>query len=182
MADLGFGSMVSPSLSVETAPVASLQAMYIKFDGIDGESFDADHKDQIDVLSYSYAVTQSTSSAAGGGSGVGRANFGNFLFTHYVDKASPNLMMYCADGKVIPTVVFSATKAGGGQKEYLTITFTNVLVTGVNDIGATNSPRSLEQVSFSYTKIKMEVKKQNEDGSLGAAVTGQYDVKENKRV
>lgn len=178
--DLGSGGMVSPVLSIETRPERSMQSMYVKFDGINGESFDKDHKDWIDVLSYSYAVTQSTSSASGGGSGVGRANFGNFMFTHNKDIASPNLMLYCAKGKMIPKVVFAATKAGDGQQQFETTTFTDVLVTGVNIIGATNSPRSLEQVTFSYTKITMEVKKQNEDGSLGAAVSGTWDTKANK--
>ncbi len=180
MADLGFGSMRSPTLSVETKPADSLQAMFIKFDGINGESFDANHKDWIDVLSFSYAVAQSTSTASGGGSGVGKANFGNFMFTHYNDTASPNMMKYCAEGKPIPKVVFSATKAGPGNPEYMKITFNEVFITAINDIGATNSPRSLEEISFSYAKIEMEVKKQNADNTMGAAVTGAYNVKENK--
>ena len=46
-------------------------------------------------------------------------------------------------------------------------------------VGATNSPRVIEEVGLSYSKIKMETKEQNSDGSLGASVTGAWDVKKN---
>jgi type VI secretion system secreted protein Hcp len=47
-------------------------------------------------------------------------------------------------------------------------------------VGATNSPRVIEEVGLSYAKIKVEVKEQNSDGSMGAATTGNWDVKQNK--
>ena len=49
----------------------SLQDFFIKIDGIAGESKDSNHKGQIDVLNWGYAVTQSSSANTGGGGGVG---------------------------------------------------------------------------------------------------------------
>lgn len=182
MASLGMGSVLAaPSVSVDTAPKDSLQDFFAKIDGISGESKDSKHSGQIDVLSWAYAVSQSSSTHTGGGGGVGKANFSELVFTHYVDKSSPNLMTYCAGGKHIASVELSCCKVGDGQQEYCKVTLTDVLITHVRQVGATNSPRLIEEVGMSYSKIKMEVKEQNSDGSLGAAVTGAWSAKENKK-
>jgi type VI secretion system secreted protein Hcp len=158
----------------------SLQDFYIKLEGIDGESKDSKHKNWIDVLSFNYGVSQSSSMFTGGGGGVGKASFDVLTFTHYVDRATPNLFQYCAAGRHIPTVEVSACKAGDGSQEYMHITLTDVLVTHAGPTGSTDDARVKETVGLSYSKIKVEVKEQNADGSVGAAVTGTWDVKQNK--
>jgi type VI secretion system Hcp family effector len=84
------------------------------------------------VLDYSYRVTQSASLYSGGGGGVGRADFPPLTFSHYIDKASPNLFKYCAAGKHIKEVTLSACKAGGGSKEFLNIELFQVMVVDVS--------------------------------------------------
>jgi len=158
----------------------SLQDFFIKIEGIAGESKDSNHAGQIDVLNWGYAVTQSSSANTGGGGGVGKAHFSELAFTHYIDKATPNLLKYCASGKHIPSVELSCCKVGDGQQEYMKITLNDVLITHVRPTGDTSSPRVMEEVGISYSKIKVEVKEQNSNGSLGAAVTGAWDVKQNK--
>lgn len=181
MASLGMGNLLaSPQLSVDTAPKDSQQDFHLKIAGISGESKDSKHSGEIDVLSWGYAVSQSSSTHTGGGGGVGKANFSEFVFTHYVDKATANLMKYCASGKHVTEVVLSCSKVGDGAQQYMTVTLNDVLITHVRPVGATNSPRVIEEVGLSYAKIKVEVKEQNADGSLGAATTGAWDVKQNK--
>lgn len=160
--------------------MASLQDFFIKIDGIPGESKDSKHSGQIDVLAWGYSVQQTSTSHGGGGSGAGKANFSEFTFTHYIDKATPNLMKYCASGKHIDTVVLTCCKVGGGSQEYMKVTLNEVLITHVSPEGSITDPRVTEQVGMSYGKIKVEVKEQNADGSMGAAVTGTWDVKQNK--
>jgi type VI secretion system secreted protein Hcp len=175
------GNVLSaPAVSIDTGPKESQQDMSLKVAGISGESKDSKHSGEIDVLSWGYAVSQSSSAHTGGGGGVGKANFSEFVFTHYVDKSTPNLMKYCASGKHISEVVLSCSKVGDGAQQYMTVTMNDVLVTHVRPVGATNSPRVIEEVGLSYAKIKVEVKEQNGDGSLGAATTGAWDVKQNK--
>jgi len=161
--------------------MSSLQDIYIKLEGIDGESQDDKHKTWIDVLSFGYSVSQSSSAFSGGGSGVGKANFDTLSFAHYVDKASPNLFLYCALGKHIPKVELSCCKSGGGSQEYMRVTLEDAIVTNVAPSGASAEALVSEMVSLSYAKIKIEVKEQNKDGSMGAAVTGAWNVKENKK-
>lgn len=181
MATLGFGNILnSPSMSVDNAPKDSLQDFYLKIDGVSGESKDSKHTSQIDVISWGYAVSQSSSMSTGGGGGVGKANFSDLAFTHYIDKASPNLMQYCSSGRHISSVELSCCKVGDGSQEYMHVTLTDCLVTHVRPVGATNSPRVIEEVGLSYAKIKVEVKEQNSDGSMGASTTGTWDVKQNK--
>ncbi|MDR2093431.1 MAG: type VI secretion system tube protein Hcp, partial [Azoarcus sp.] len=112
------------------------QEVFIKLDGIEGESKQAKHKGWIDVLDFSYRVTQSSSMATGGGGGVGRADFPPLTFTHYIDRASPNLFKYCAAGKPIPKVELSACKAGEGSKEFVNIKLFEVLVVDVGPNGS----------------------------------------------
>lgn len=160
--------------------MSSLQDFFIKIDGIPGESKDSKHSGQIDVLQWGYSVSQTSTSHTGGGSGAGKANFGELHFTHYVDKATPNLMKYCASGKHISTVEVSCCKVGDGSQEYMKITLNEVLITHVSPMGSTSDPRVTESVGMSYGKVKVEVKEQNTDGSMGATVTGTWDVKQNK--
>lgn len=159
--------------------MASLQDFFIKIAGIDGESKDSKHTGWIDVLSFNYGVSQSSSVFTGGGGGVGKANFDALSFTHYVDKATPNLMQYCASGKHIGTVEVSCCKVGDGSQEYMRITLSDCIVTHAGPNGSTSDARVTESVSISYSKIKVEVKEQNANGSMGAAVTGTWDVKQN---
>jgi len=160
--------------------MASLQDFFIKLAGIDGESKDSKHIGWIDVLSFSYGVSQSSSTFTGGGGGVGKASFDALNFTHYVDKATPNLMQYCAAGKHIDTIEVSCCKVGDGAQEYMRITLTDCIVTHAGPSGFSDDARVKETVGISYSKIKVEVKEQNADGSMGAAVTGTWDVKQNQ--
>jgi len=160
--------------------MASLQDFFIKIAGIDGESKDSKHIGWIDVLSFGYGVSQSASSFTGGGVGVGKASFSALSFNHYVDKATPNLMQYCAAGKHIDTIEVSCCKVGDGSQEYMHITLTGCIITHAGPSGSTNDARVTEDIAISYSKIKVEVKEQNADGSMGAAVTGTWDVKQNQ--
>ncbi|MES2820461.1 MAG: type VI secretion system tube protein Hcp [Pseudomonadota bacterium] len=159
--------------------MSSLQDFFIKIEGIPGESKDSKHAGQIDVLSWGYAVSQTSTSHTGGGSGAGKANFSELTFSHYVDKATPNLMKYCASGKHVPSVELTCCKVGDGSQQYMKVTLTEVLITHVRPMGSTSDPRVLEEVGMSYGKIEVEVKEQNADGSMGATITGIWNVKQN---
>jgi type VI secretion system secreted protein Hcp len=158
---------------------SAMSEIYVKIEGIDGESKDAKHKNWIDAVSLSYGVSQSSSMFSGGGGGVGKADFNGVTFSHYFDRASPNLFKYCAAGKHIPKVEISGCKSGGGQQEFVRVTLTDVIVTGVTPGGDAGS-MWVETVSLSYSQIVIEAKEQNADGSMGAGIAGGWDVKENK--
>jgi len=141
---------------------------HIKFDGVEGESTHKDHKGEIDVLSWSWNVSNNTS-LAGGGSGKGKANPGDFVFTHTYDKASPVLAKQCASGKHFKTVKLTARKAGEGQKDFLVVSMKEVFITAVSPSGG-HGGEIIENVAFTYKDIEFEYKAQDDKGGLGGEV------------
>ena len=93
-------------------------------------------KGDIDVLAWSWGMSQSGTTHMGSGGGAGKANFQDLSFTKYVDSASSALMISLAKGTHIPTVTLLARKAGEGQIPYITIVLSEVLVTSVSTGGS----------------------------------------------
>jgi type VI secretion system secreted protein Hcp len=86
---------------------------FLKIDGIAGESLDERHKDEIEVLAFSWGESNSGSSGIGGGGGAGKVTMQDFRFTMKLSKASPQLAAACATGKHIKSAVLTCRKAGG---------------------------------------------------------------------
>jgi len=152
--------------------------IFAKIGDIKGESLDAKHKDEVEVLSWSWGVSQSGSIDQGGGGGAGKANFNDLSIMHAVDKASPVLMTKCATGEHIKEATLVSRKAGKGQQEYLIVKMNDILITSVQPSGSSEHP--MESVSMQFSKIDFEYKPQKEDGSLDAGVHFKYDIKANK--
>ena len=57
--------------------------MFLKLDGCDGESADSEHADEIDVLAFSWGMTQSGSMHTGGGGGSGKVNAETFEINEF---------------------------------------------------------------------------------------------------
>jgi len=141
---------------------------HIKFAGVEGESTHKDHKGEIEVLSWTWGVSQAAG-LAGGGSGKGKATPGEFHLVHRYDKASPVLAKYCASGKHFADAKLTARKAGEGQKDFLIVTMKEVFVTGVQPSGSSGGD-IVESVSCTYKDIEFEYKAQDDKGGLGGAV------------
>ena len=154
--------------------------IFARIGAIKGESQDVKHKDEIEVLAWSWGVTQSGSMAHGGGGGQGKASFHDFDFTQHIDKASPVLMKSCATGVHIKDATITVRKAGGGQEEFLVIKMTDVIVTSVSMSVGGDVPATDESVSLQFAKVDLEYRPQKPDGSLDVGVHFKYDIKANK--
>lgn len=151
---------------------------HIKFDGVSGEATHVDHKGEIEVLSWNWGVSNA-GGTAGGGSGKGKADPGNFSFMHRYDKSSPILAKKCAQGVHFPSVVVTSRKAGEGQKDFLKITMKEVFVDNVQPAGNQGGD-IVESVSMSYGEIEFAYKPQDEKGGLGGEVKFGWEVKTTK--
>jgi len=156
------------------------QDIFLKLDGIEGESPDATHKSEIEVLSWSWGVTQESNMHAGSGGGAGKATVHDLVFEHFVDRASPNLIKYCLIGKPIDEAKLTVRKAGGNPLEYLIITMTDVIVSRVNPAGDSAEERIREKVGLSFSKVKHEYVVQNAQGGSAGVITATFDIKGNK--
>ncbi len=143
---------------------------YLKCDPIKGESTDDKHKDWIEVESFSHGLSQPSSGASGtGGRAAARADFGSFYITKAVDKASPDLNLFCAQGKHIAKLEFEACQETGEKVCYLKYELENAMVQSVQVNGG-GSQRASEAVAFSYDKIAWTYTAVKDDGSAGDKV------------
>jgi type VI secretion system secreted protein Hcp len=153
--------------------------IFAKLGDIKGESLDDKHKDQIELLSWSWGVTRPHSMAIGSGGGEGKATFHDLSFTHKIDKASPSLLKACATGQHLKEATITRRKAGKGQQEFLVFKLNDVIVTSVteSDEGGTSQT---ETVTIAFAKVDVEYKPQKPDGSLDAGIHFKYDIKASK--
>jgi len=143
--------------------------IFAKLGDIKGESTDDKHRDEIEVLSFSFGFSNFLSASAGSGAATGRATFHDLSFTHKIDKASPVLMQSCATGVHIPTATISVRKSGQSQ-DYLTYDLTDVIITSAQIGGNPGGDGPVEQISLNYAKVKVGYRPQSPNGSLGELV------------
>jgi type VI secretion system secreted protein Hcp len=153
--------------------------IFAKIGDIKGESLDSKHKDEIEVLSFSWGVTNTFTAQSGGGGGSGKATFQDLSLVHKIDKASPLLMRACAIGEHLKEATITHRKAGKDQQDYLIVKMNDVIITGVTDADASGQGGS-ETVSLAFAKIDLEYKPQKADGSFDTGIHFKFDLKTNK--
>jgi type VI secretion system secreted protein Hcp len=154
--------------------------MFIKIGDIKGEAKDSKHKDEIDVLAWSWGMSQSGSMHSGGGGGAGKVNVQDLSLTKYVDKSSPNLMLHCCNGKHVPEVNLVVRKAGEDALEYLKIKMTDCLVSSVSTGGSGGEDKLTENVVINFAKVHVAYQPQGKDGKAeGGAVEMGWDIEQN---
>ena len=152
--------------------------MFLKIDGIEGESKDDKMGGQIHIDSFSFGVEQVGTAESGGGLGAGKAKFEDFEFTMPTQKASPKIYAACASGKHIKQAVLSIRKAGGKQEIYLKHTFSDLLISSFRT--ANGEPQPTDTVKFNFVKLATEYKEQLATGGLGGTTAASWDLKANK--
>ena len=157
---------------------------FLKIDGIPGESTDDKHKDWIEILSFSYGVTQKRSPTPGGASAE-RADFADLSIVKALDKASPKIFAACASGKHLRTVTVELCRAGGDKVKYMEYKLSNCIVSSYRPGGSAQGVETLplEEVAFNYGKIEMSYTVQKRpDGTGGGQVAAGWDLQLNKPV
>jgi len=153
--------------------------MFLKIEGIQGESVDKVHADEIDVLSWSWGMSQSGSMHVAGGGGAGKVAVQDLTITKYVDRANPNLMQKCCTGEHYKGATLTIRKAGADPLEYLVITMTDLLVTSVSTSGSGGEDRLVETITLNFAEFQQVYTPQTKDGSGGAAVDVAFHIAQN---
>jgi type VI secretion system secreted protein Hcp len=155
--------------------------MFLKLDGIKGESKDHKHGGEIHIESFSWGLNQTGSHAVGGGGGAGKVSVHDISITKFVDKSSPALLLHCASGKHIKEGLITVRKAGDKPLEYLKIKLEDMLVSGVQFAGH-GGEQLTENVTLNFAKFKMEYQTQKPDGSGEPGGEMGWDVKANQKL
>jgi len=155
--------------------------MFLKIEGEDvkGESKDNVHEEEIDVLAWSWGMTQSGSFHVGGGGGSGKVNVQDMSITKYVDASSPNLQKACASGQHFDKATLTIRKAGGEALEYCIIEMKKVLVSSVSTGGSGGEDRLTENVTLNFAEFKTSYTPQSDKGAEEGAIEFAWNIEKN---
>ena len=146
--------------------------MFLKVAGVTGEAGDADHKNEIEVVSWSWGMQASTSSIAGD-TGTGRSTMSELEIVKRVDQASPTLMLYLRNNKLVGQAKLTVRKAGKTPVEYLTIELKKVRITSLKV--ESQGTDLVERLRLGFGVVTVTYTPQDEKGGPGAASVFEAD-------
>ncbi len=152
---------------------------FLKLGDIEGESKDSTYEGWIEVLGWSWGMSQSGTMHTGTGGGTGKVSVQDFSVTKYVDKSTPNIMQKCCTGKHYDKVIFIARKAGDKPLEYVKLTMEEVIVTSANTGGGVGEEQVTENITLNFARYKYEYTPQTASGAKGGTITQTFDIRRN---
>jgi type VI secretion system secreted protein Hcp len=153
--------------------------MFLELKDIAGESQDKKYKDKIDVLAWSWGMSQSGTTHMGSGGGSGKASFQDLSLTKYVDASTPTLMQKLAKGEHITEGTLIVRKAGGKALEYIKLKIEEIIVTSVTTGGSGGEDRLTENITLNFQKFEFYYTPQKADGTGGTEKEFKYDIASN---
>jgi len=156
-------------------------AAYIKYDGVDGEAQDKDHKNWSDLLQFSQGITQPGGGATGPTRRRGDVILDDIQCVKELDKASPKIAEAVCKGKVFPKVEIhvTASTTDAGRVTYYAYELKNVMVTSYN-IGGDGQAESVptETFSLNFEEIKVTYTECDAAGKSKGNVAYEWKVEE----
>src|SRR5262245_34447009 len=146
-------------------PGSIMSAFFLKLDGIVGESTDAKHKGEIELVSFSWGLTRSSSRGPGGG--AGKAQFKEVDFLMRVNKASPDVFLAAASGKHLKDATLSISRIGKAAFGWVKIKFSDVFITSWEQVGE-EEEAEYEVVAFDFAKVELQLTPQTGRGTAAA--------------
>ena len=157
---------------------------FLKIGDIRGDSRDRYHKDEIEALSWGWGLSIPVlGSRSAGARGPENRAFRISASPTWFDMASPKLMLACASGKLHLEAKLSVRRPGPkASVDFILISMTEVLVTGVQATGAHGQEGPAEQVTLNFAQVDFEYVPQKPDGSPDAGVHFRWDLKKNTTI
>jgi type VI secretion system secreted protein Hcp len=138
--------------------------MFLKVQGVTGEAGDADHKGEIEVVSWSWGMQASSTSIAGD-QGTGRSTLSELEVVKRVDLASPTLMLYLRNNKEIGQARLTVRKAGTVPLEYVKIELKMVRITSMKL--ESQGSELVERLRLGFSRVRVEYTPQGSSGAVG---------------
>ena len=158
-------------------------SLFIKFDGIDGEAKDKDHKQWSDLLSMSWGVSKAGGGATGQTRRRGVAVVEDMAITKEADKSSPKLAEAVVSGKVFPKVeIHNTATYGEGRATFMKYELKNVAIT-MHSLGASGGGDAVPQetMSLNFEEVKMTYIEYDDKGSKKGNVEMSWKVEEGQK-
>jgi type VI secretion system Hcp family effector len=156
-------------------------AAYIKFDGVDGEALDKDHKGWSDLASFGQGMHQPGGGATGATRRRGDVICDDLSCSKELDKASPKIAEAVCKGKIYPkvTIHFTGSTTDAGRMTYYAYELKNVMVTSYSISGAGQSEDvPMEDFALNYEEIKTTYTETDSKGKKKGDVEYSWKVEE----
>ena len=154
--------------------------IFLKIDGVAGESGDDKHKEEIDILSFHIGAANHGGGHFGGGSDSAKAMVHDMQLTKYADKTSPGLFIACCNGKHHKEATLVVRKAGEKPHEYMSYKLSNVMLSSYSAKHDGSGSIIKESFSLHFSKIEITYTPQKEDGTGGPKIVKGHDIVANK--
>ena len=152
---------------------------FIKIDGVTGESVVKDHEGEIDLLAWSWGMTQSGTTHIGTGGGSGKVNVQDLTFTHRVDSSTPTMIQACCSGKHFDSALLVIQKAGEKPLAYVKLELKNVIITSVQTGSSSGEESLTEQVTLNFNELNYKYQPQDKTGAAkGGEIEAPYKIAE----
>lgn len=174
------GALAVAATAMVAAPAAALAETFLRLGDIKGESTDAKHKDQIDILSFTQSFINTFDGGFGGGAGTGKVQCGAVMMMKNIDKSSPLLLKGVATGQHFNDGVISFQSDRKDGAEYYSITMREVFVTELTQTDDKDPARIFEKLVLNARSFEFKYTPQTVKGSIGAPVTFKWDCASNK--
>jgi type VI secretion system secreted protein Hcp len=157
--------------------------IYLKLDGIDGESEKSGAKDYIEIFSFSNGASNPTSVAFGTGSGAGKVDISSLSLQKRLDKSSPILFQNCCQGTHIANGHMFVREATGDSTTeiYYQYDMTEVFVDSISWGGAEGGGKPTESLSLSSKTLTITYWPQDTSGKLGTKIPFGWDISKNTK-
>ncbi|SHO60563.1 type VI secretion system secreted protein Hcp [Pseudoxanthobacter soli DSM 19599] len=151
-------------------------AVYLNYDGIQGEATQQDHKKWIDVLSMSWGVGRGISTVSGSSNNreASEPSISEVSIVKMFDAASPKLFTESCTGNAGKTVKIDLVTTGSPGVTYATYTLTNALISSYSV--SSSGDRPTESFSISFTKLEFKFVPYDDKNKAGSPVTVSYDM------
>ena len=156
-------------------------AAYIKFDGVDGEAQDKDHKSWSDLATFGQALHQPGGGATGATRRRGDVILDDIACSKELDKASPKIAESICKGKVFPKVEIhlTASYTDAGRVTYYAYELKNVLVSSYSISGSGQSEDvPMEDFALNFEEIKVTYTEMDSKGGKKGNVEYSWKVEE----
>jgi type VI secretion system secreted protein Hcp len=151
--------------------------MFLKLDGIEGESLDSVHGGEIEIKGWGWPTINNVRWDVNQGGQSTKVEVKDIELHKVCDKASVTLYQCCVTGKHIKSGTITCRKNDGDQKvEYLIVTLTDLMVTKVEWTGQGDAQALDETVCLSFAQFRLDYKVQNDTGTAAGAKSYQFNV------
>ena len=170
-----FGLFISLTLASSSA----FGALFLNFDGVEGDSQDAEHDKWIDILTVNWNISVNVSPAGGAQKEASKPVFSDITWTQEQDKSFPALFSRISEGTIIKSAEIDFTTSGDkGQRVFFELDFDDVILTSLSLSADANNLPAITG-SFTYSKVEVTFIPQDNKGGNLSPISAEYDLATN---